>query len=265
MEFVDRIKYKDKIGIYKITNLINKKVYVGQTKESFQKRYWMHCWKLKKGEHDNLYLQRAWNKYGEHNFVFEIIEILPQNIIDEREKFWIAYYREKTGCYSIQDGGQPKNLVFYVSSESRKRQGDKNRERMIGKKLSEETRKKMSESRTGKRIKRKTEVITEDQARKIKELLVNGKSTKEIQLEINVPYRYINNILSNNAWSIIQVAGWDDFQSSRKRHKGPRTKTIKEIEEIKTFYKKYKSYNKVGSLLGIDPKTVKRYLMQTSC
>ena len=265
MEFIERVKYKDEIGIYKIVNLVNRKVYIGQTKESFQRRYWLHRWKLRNGNHDNSYLQRAWNKYGEDNFVFEVIEILPKDRMDEREKFWIAYYRKETGCYSIQDGGQPENLNFYISPEIRKKQGERNRERMLGKKLSEETKRKMSESRTGKRVKKKTDVITEEQAREIKKLLVEGKSTKEIQLKMNVPYRCINNILSNNAWSIVQVEGWEDFQVNRERHKGPKTKLPEEIEKMKTLYDEYKSYNKVGSLLNIDPKTVKKYLTQTSC
>lgn len=259
MEFINRLENKDKIGIYKIVNSINGKVYVGQTKENFQRRYWLHCWKLRKGNHDNQYLQRAWNKYGESNFYFEVIEILPTEQIDEREKFWITYYRKENRCYSIQDGGQPENLNFYISSDIRKRTGAKNRERLLGSKLSEETKKKMSESRTGKRIKRCTDVITEEQARTIKELLIQGRSTKEIQTETQIPYKYINNILSADAWSTVKVLGWDEFQKQRKRHKGPALKSDEEIQKIKELYLKYKSYNKVGHLLGIDPKTVKKY------
>lgn len=42
MVFVDEEKYKKNIGIYKITNIVNGFVYIGQTTQGFQKRYWLH-------------------------------------------------------------------------------------------------------------------------------------------------------------------------------------------------------------------------------
>ena len=220
MEFIDEQKYKNDIGIYKIENLVNGKVYIGQTKEKFQRRYWVHRWKLREGTHDNFYLQRAWNKYGEENFKFEVIEVLSREKIDNREKYWIKKYKDIGMCYSIQDGGQPKYLNQYISSEIRKRTGEKNRQRMLGSKLSEETKKKMSASRKGKRICRKTDVLNEELARKIKERLVKGITPKEIMEELEVPYKNINNILSSNSWSCVIVEGWDDFQATRPRGKG---------------------------------------------
>ena len=57
MIFIGEEKYKNDIGVYKITNLLNGKVYVGQTKEKFQRRFWLHRWQLRKGKHDNKHLQ----------------------------------------------------------------------------------------------------------------------------------------------------------------------------------------------------------------
>lgn len=215
MEFVEEQKYKKDIGIYKIVNLINGHVYVGQTKEKFQRRYWLHRWKLRNGTHDNLYLQRAWNKYGEDNFSFIVIEVLPIDKIDEREKYWIAYYRKNGGCYSIQDGGQLENFNQYISPEKRKAVGEKNRQRMLGSKLSEETKKKMSESRKGKHPIRYNDVLTVEQARTIKEMLVNGFTSGEIVKITGLPYRGINSIISNNNYSAIKVAGWDEYYANR--------------------------------------------------
>lgn len=220
MEFLEEQKYKNDIGIYKIINLINGKVYIGQTKEKFQRRFWLHRWKLRNNSHDNTHLQRAWNKYGENNFVFEVIEVLTEEDIDEREKFWIQYYRNKTGCYSIQDGGQPVNLNKYVSEESRKKTGEKNRQRMLGSKLSEETKKKMSETRKNKFIKTKTQKITPEQAKKIKEMLIEGFTPKEIMNELGVEYKPINGIISANTWRCVYVEGWDEFQQNRPKGKG---------------------------------------------
>ena len=220
MEFIDEQKYKNDIGIYKIENLINGKVYIGQTKEKFQRRYWLHRWKLREGTHDNSYLQRAWDKYGEENFKFEVVEILSKEEIDDREKFWIKKYKDLGMCYSIQDGGQPECLNQYISPEIRKRTGEKNRQRMLGSKLSEETKKKMSDARKGKHIDRKTNVLNEELARGIKERLVKGMTPKEIMNELGVTYKNINNILSSNTWSYVFVEGWEEFQATRPRKRG---------------------------------------------
>ena len=48
MIFVEESKFKKEIGIYKIVNLANGKVYIGQTGQNFQRRYWHHQWKLRK-------------------------------------------------------------------------------------------------------------------------------------------------------------------------------------------------------------------------
>lgn len=247
MEFIEEQKYKNEIGIYKIVNKINGMVYVGQTKEKFHRRFWLHQWKLRKGNHDNVHLQRAWNKYGEENFIFEIIEILPEEEIDEREKFWIDFYRKNTGCYSIQNGGQPENLNQYISDEARKAVGEKNRQRMIGTKLSEETRKKMSAARKGKFVKTKTQKITPEQAKIIKEMLIQGFTPKEIMNELNIGYKPINGIISANSWSYVIVEGWEEFRQNRKRGKGissvgrkskPSNRKIS-LDEAKIYYEKY--------------------------
>ena len=61
--------------IYKITNTVNGKVYVGQTTEEKAETRWSkHLSILKKNKHKNKHLQSAWNKYGETAFTFEVIE-----------------------------------------------------------------------------------------------------------------------------------------------------------------------------------------------
>lgn len=59
MEFIDKDIYKDQSGIYQIRNLINDKIYIGQTTMRFVKRYWHHQWKLTENTHDNKHLQTA--------------------------------------------------------------------------------------------------------------------------------------------------------------------------------------------------------------
>ena len=61
------------IGIYKIKNKVNGKVYIGQSIR-IEKRWIDHKKTLRSNSHRNIYLQNAWNKYGEENFIHEIIE-----------------------------------------------------------------------------------------------------------------------------------------------------------------------------------------------
>lgn len=217
LEFVDEKIYKSDIGVYRIVNNINGHVYVGQTKERFQRRYWLHRWELRNGRHDNTYLQRAWNKYGEGNFSFEVIEVLPENEIDNREIYWISYYRNNGGCYSIQDGGQPKMLSQYISQEARKRVGEMNKKRMTGSKLSDETKAKMSVARKGKHPVRKNDILTSDEAALIKRLLVSGMTSGQIVKETGLSYKGINSIISNNNYSAIKVDGWDEYYEGRQK------------------------------------------------
>lgn len=253
MEFIEEERFKKSIGVYKITNLINNMVYIGQTKQGFQRRYWLHRWKLRNGTHDNQHLQNAWNKYGEMNFEFAVIEVLELEAIDDREKYWIGFYKNLNKCYSMQEGGQPTRLVDFVTDEGRKLVGEKNRQRLLGSKASEETKMKMSKSRKGKFIEKKSNKITPEQAKQIKERLILGYAPKEIMEELDVEYKPINGIISSNTWNHVFVEGWEDFQKNRKKGKGissvgrkckPKSKIS--IEEAKMYYEKYVELNSLS-------------------
>ena len=60
------------IGIYKIENKVNGKVYIGQSID-IEKRWKSHISYLNKGIHRNKHLQSAWDKYGEGNFDKKIL------------------------------------------------------------------------------------------------------------------------------------------------------------------------------------------------
>ena len=66
----------NRIGVYQIRNVINNKVYIGSTGDSFSQRWLHHKSHLTRGVHHNNHLQRAWKKYGSSSFVFEPIEIV---------------------------------------------------------------------------------------------------------------------------------------------------------------------------------------------
>lgn len=83
-----------KRGVYLITNLENNKIYVGSTLNSFKERWSTHIQKLRRGQHSNLHLQNAYNKYGENKFKFSILEVLTvEKDILNREQYYINLFK----------------------------------------------------------------------------------------------------------------------------------------------------------------------------
>jgi group I intron endonuclease len=82
-------------GIYKITNKIDNKVYIGSSL-NISSRHYKHFWLLRKNSHDNNYLQNSFNKFGEHNFVFEIVEFCDKSELIERENYYINNFNSNS-------------------------------------------------------------------------------------------------------------------------------------------------------------------------
>ena len=75
------------IGIYRIKNKINDKCYYGSSK-NIEKRWKTHLNQLKNKKHINSILQRAWDKYGENNFIFEVVEECKlENLFEVEQKY----------------------------------------------------------------------------------------------------------------------------------------------------------------------------------
>jgi group I intron endonuclease len=75
-------------GIYKIENLIDKKIYIGSS-VNLRNREYKHFWMLNKNKHDNQHLQNSFNKFGENSFKFEILEECDEQSLIERENHHI--------------------------------------------------------------------------------------------------------------------------------------------------------------------------------
>lgn len=164
--------------IYKITNLVNGKTYIGQHK--YKNLYDSY---MGSGKH----LKRAQKKYGIENFEKEIIysRIQYKETADDMERFAIAKERSIGKAeYNIADGGQGGGIKGTKLSEETKRKiseslkGNKNgcgkhseehnkkiSDALKRKSLSEETRRKLSEAHKGK----KRGPMSEEQKRKISE------------------------------------------------------------------------------------------------
>ena len=86
---IKEAKMKEKvIGIYKIQNIINGKMYIGLSSNIY-KRWNIHKCILRKNMCKNQHLQYAWNKHGEESFVFSIIEQCEKQFLSEKEKYYI--------------------------------------------------------------------------------------------------------------------------------------------------------------------------------
>lgn len=75
-------------GVYKITNLVNGKFYIGSS-NNIEHRWKEHISDLSNGVHINSYLQNAWNKYGSNNFKFEILEECEENVQFQKEQEYL--------------------------------------------------------------------------------------------------------------------------------------------------------------------------------
>ena len=74
--------------IYKITNQVNGKFYIGKTIKTLKNRFHNHCYDALKRD-STTYFHRAIRKYGKENFILEEIELCDNKILNEKEDFWI--------------------------------------------------------------------------------------------------------------------------------------------------------------------------------
>jgi len=99
--------------IYKVTNNINGKVYIGQSIFKIEKRFNQHLSDSKKPSKCHRPFYDAINKYGQENFSIELVEEVNNDELNDREKYWIAFYRSYIGfndCrgYNATLGGDSK-------------------------------------------------------------------------------------------------------------------------------------------------------------
>lgn len=103
--------------IYKIINKVNGKFYLGST-NNFNRRVRDHSNLLNKNKHHSILLQRAWNKYGENNFDFKIIEIVNGDLKKKEQEYLDNNIDSGDRCYNISKysvgGCNPEKPVFQI-------------------------------------------------------------------------------------------------------------------------------------------------------
>lgn len=120
-------------GIYKIINKLNGKFYIGSA-SNISARFSQHKQLLRRNSSHNMHLQAAWNKYGEENFDFVVVERALQNFSNTEEK--IKYIRDLEQYYLDTLRPYDKGVGYNKSTSA---------ETPLGMKHSEETKKKLSE------------------------------------------------------------------------------------------------------------------------
>ena len=129
--------------IYKYTNKLNGKVYIGQTVDE-QRRINNH----KKASNNSLF-HRAIRKYGFENFDYEVLERVDKSLLNEREIYWIQYYdsTNKDIGYNLTSGGEGTSGYTYTDEQLKRRsEQSKGNKSFSGRHHTEETRKKMSDA-----------------------------------------------------------------------------------------------------------------------
>ena len=134
-------------GIYAIKNKENGKVYIGLS-VNIGLRWGVHKAELRHGKHWNQHLQLSWNKHGESGFDFVVLQECSEEELSKTEKDWILKLNsdDNSSGYNLTDGGEggrPTEEIRKVMSE--KATGRKGY--WTGKSLSDETKRKIGESR----------------------------------------------------------------------------------------------------------------------
>ena len=124
--------FKDCCLIYKLTNLINGKVYIGQTKNSLRKRIISHLTQARKNTKSKKHhLQFAIQKYGYNNFDVSIIEVCDYSQLKSREIFWISYYNstDPNKGYNCTKGGDGCSIARQIKQSTRNKISEANKKK----------------------------------------------------------------------------------------------------------------------------------------
>lgn len=198
--------------IYKITNKINNKIYIGFTQKSARNRFNQHCYISKNPNNKSFsILHKAIKKYGKQNFLYETV-YMNNNKDDvlSKEDVFINYYNSLVpNGYNVAKGGNippswlgkkhkniskekiSKALTLYYSNPENKIKHQKENNPNYGHKWSAELKNKMRDIKKGKYINENN-----PNSKKIKIIFPNNKimffnCIKDAALYFNVNYRTI--------------------------------------------------------------------------
>lgn len=220
-----------KSGIYKITNKINGKFYIGSSVD-VKRRWYMHKFDLRKGKHHSPYLQNAWDKHGEENFVFSVLFETKKELLVEKEQELL----DMTKCYNREIGyniGKVAGAAFTGKThteEAKRKISEANRgnthsaetrrkiaETSRGRVHSKETREKISKLMKGRPSPMKGRKATEETKRKMSKSLKGIKKSAEWKKKIGDAQRGAKNHASKLTEEQVVAIKKELFSKDRKR------------------------------------------------
>lgn len=229
-------------GIYIIKNKVNGKFYVGSSCNC-EERFSTHKTLLRKGEHHSVVLQRAWNKYGERNFIFKVIEECCVERLLDREQFYIDNFNPHYNSNPFADKPPTQCGFNHPKSNLTKKELDNIRVRLM-------------EGASAKRVARELGVghrqvlqiahknsysnepgpkgwdtwqyeggkrrvsnskLDENKVMEIRERLMKGELVKDLAVEYGVYQTAVNKIAQGKTWKGVMPNGFEEWRDARKR------------------------------------------------
>lgn len=206
----------NKVGVYRISFGVGK-YYVGSS-VNLKNRELEHKRRLNKGNSNCVGLQMAYNKYGKEAFVFEVIEYCTEEVLRDREMYWIEYYNSVEDGYNIaRDTSIPmlgrKHSEKTKKLMSKKAMGNKGRR---GQKLTAEHIEMMRIDRVGKSVGIPKNVGERNAGCKItKEQAVEIYSKKGVVSQSKLAEEY--GISQTAVWKIHNKIKWKEIHKNKNR------------------------------------------------
>lgn len=226
-------------GIYLIINTINQVPYIGQAKNIYKRVNRHHIYDYK-NPNDSCYdtkFYKAIRKYGLENFEIFVLELCPEELLDEKEKFYIKLFDSFHHGYNSTEGGQnwsPK--IFSKETELKRAETREKNKSLQGEK---HPRAKMTD----------TEVI------EVRQRYINGESIEQIYQDFKTRYSnkatFTNIVLGTTYKHVGNIP-----TESQIRHTNAKL-TESQVKEIRKRYAKEKiSYAKLGKEYGLSASSV---------
>ena len=146
-------------GVYQIYNTVNGKRYIGSSIH-IEQRFKEHIRNLRTNKHANAHLQSAWNKYGEHSFVFEEVELCEPDQCLKIEQEYIDYYHAADRKFGYNIDPYADHAGNTLSEETRKKISEKAK----GRKWSKEQRENWSKIMTGRKKPKQSQTMKQKYA-----------------------------------------------------------------------------------------------------
>lgn len=218
--------------IYKVTNQINQKVYIGKTKNSLKLRKKQHFEQLNLTKRKTIF-QKALLKYGPENFIWEIIDTAKTlEELNSKEIHWIRELRSHSdfGNYNMTFGGDGGDILSELSKkglyEPWNKGLPKDQQPNFGKKFSDETRKRIGEKSKGR-------ICSEEKRQKLsikakgRKLNISGEVKRQKSEKLKVAHT--GKKLTEEHKKKISEANKGRKMQYPSKFKGiPRTKEVKE-------------------------------------